>query len=61
DTITAGRDAAEQTLAEMAIQGIDLQKIERQLQADAIKDIRQSYQNLENNVIRRRDELADTY
>lgn len=61
DTLTPGRNAAQQTLSNLSTQGIDLQAIEAQLQAEAVKDIRQSYRLLADNVIDRRDELAKTY
>ncbi|MEJ2751039.1 MAG: transaldolase family protein [Anaerolineae bacterium] len=61
DTLTPGRDKAQQTLANLAQQGIDLAIIEKQLQAQAIESIRRSYQSLANTVIERRDELATTF
>jgi transaldolase len=61
DTLTTGRNAAQQTLDDLANQGIDLQAIESNLQAEAIKDIRLSYHSLADNVMRRRDELANTF
>lgn len=61
DTLTPGRNAAQQTLVDLVNQGIDLQAIEAQLQAEATKDIRLSYHLLADTVIQRRDELANTF
>lgn len=61
ETLVIDRDAAHQTLADLMDKGVDLQEIEEQLQTEAVKDIRLSYRKLEDNVIQRRDELANTY
>jgi len=61
DTLTPGRDKAQQTLADLAQQGVDLPAIEKQLQADAMESVRHSYQTLADTVIERRDELATTF
>ncbi|MGD8585424.1 MAG: transaldolase family protein [Chloroflexota bacterium] len=61
DTLTSGRAAAQQILADVAAQGIDLPAIGAQLQADAVKDIRLSYHSLAETVIQRRDELANAF
>ena len=61
DTLTPERDKAQQTLANLAQQGIDLAAIEKQLQVQAIESIRRSYQSLADTVIERRDELATTF
>ena len=61
NTLTPGRDKAQQTLTNLTQQGIDLAAIEKQLQAEAAKTIRRAYQALANTVIERRDELATTF
>jgi len=61
DTLTPGRDKAQQTLADLTNQGIDLAVIEKRLQTEAIDAIRRAYQNLAETVIERRDELATTF
>ncbi|MCA9944593.1 MAG: hypothetical protein KC449_13985 [Anaerolineales bacterium] len=61
DTLMSGQDEAQQTLADLKKQGVDLQAVEKLLQTEAIEEIRQSYHLLADTVIRRRDELTETF
>ncbi|MCA9933698.1 MAG: hypothetical protein H6662_01240 [Ardenticatenaceae bacterium] len=58
NTLTVGQDEAQQTLADLAQQGINLTAIEKQLRTQAIETTRIAYQSLTDAVMRRRDELA---
>ena len=61
NTLALDQAEAQRTLAALKNQGIDLQSIEKQLQTQAIDEIRHAYKQIADSVLQRRDELALTF